>query len=37
MANVEEVVVNVEAVNSDAAPLVIYAEPKGKKGSVSVG
>ena len=31
LENVEEVVVNEEAVTSDAAPLVIYAETKGKK------
>jgi ATP-dependent Clp protease ATP-binding subunit ClpX len=37
MLHVEEVVVNMEAVNSDAAPLIIYAESKGKKGSASVG
>ncbi len=37
MAHVEEVVVNEEAVNSDATPLIIYAETKAKKGSASVG
>ncbi|WP_297771509.1 ATP-dependent Clp protease ATP-binding subunit ClpX [uncultured Roseovarius sp.] len=31
LENVEEVVVNEEAVTSDAAPLVIYADAKGKK------
>jgi ATP-dependent Clp protease ATP-binding subunit ClpX len=31
LENVEEVVVNEEAVTSDAAPLIIYAESKGKK------
>ncbi|SLN19105.1 ATP-dependent Clp protease ATP-binding subunit ClpX [Roseovarius gaetbuli] len=37
MENVEEVVVNEEAVNSDAAPLIIYAETKGKKEGASAG
>ncbi|SEL23434.1 ATP-dependent Clp protease ATP-binding subunit ClpX [Roseovarius azorensis] len=37
MAHVEEVVVNEEAVNSDATPLIIYAETKAKKGSASAG
>tara|TARA_R110002072_G_scaffold105339_2_gene230281 strand:- start:279 stop:1415 length:1137 start_codon:yes stop_codon:yes gene_type:complete len=37
MSHVEEVVVNEEAVNSDAAPLVIYAESKGKKEGASAG
>ena len=37
MENVEEVVVNEEAVNSDAAPLIIYAESKGKKEGASAG
>ena len=37
MQHVEEVVVNEEAVNSDATPLIIYAETKAKKGSVSAG
>ncbi|MDT8326634.1 MAG: ATP-dependent Clp protease ATP-binding subunit ClpX [Roseovarius sp.] len=37
MENVEEVVVNEEAVNSDAAPLIIYAESKSKKEGASAG
>tara|TARA_R110000851_G_scaffold297097_2_gene452341 strand:+ start:1885 stop:3153 length:1269 start_codon:yes stop_codon:yes gene_type:complete len=37
MSHVEEVVVNEEAVNSDAAPLIIYAESKGKKEGASAG
>ena len=37
LENVEEVVVNEEAVTSDAAPLIIYAETKGKKGGASAG
>ncbi|MBE0452579.1 ATP-dependent Clp protease ATP-binding subunit ClpX [Roseovarius autotrophicus] len=37
LSNVEEVVVNEEAVNSDAAPLVIYAETRGKKEGKSAG
>ncbi|QYX56063.1 ATP-dependent Clp protease ATP-binding subunit ClpX [Roseovarius sp. SCSIO 43702] len=39
MENVEEVVVNEEAVTSDAAPLMIYADPKGEdaKASASAG
>jgi ATP-dependent Clp protease ATP-binding subunit ClpX len=37
LENVEEVVVNEEAVTSDAAPLIIYAEAKGKKGGASAG
>ncbi|HEY9038137.1 MAG TPA: ATP-dependent Clp protease ATP-binding subunit ClpX [Roseovarius sp.] len=37
MDNVEEVVVNEEAVMSDAAPLMIYAESPKKKESASAG
>ncbi|MFU8778062.1 MAG: ATP-dependent Clp protease ATP-binding subunit ClpX, partial [Roseovarius sp.] len=37
MEHVEEVLVNEEAVNSDAAPLIIYAESKGKKEGASGG
>src|SRR5210317_1843308 len=37
MENVQEVVVNEEAVNSDAAPLIIYAETKVKKEGASAG
>ncbi|MGR3546328.1 MAG: ATP-dependent Clp protease ATP-binding subunit ClpX [Roseovarius sp.] len=37
MSHVEEVLVNEEAVNSDAAPLIIYAESKGKKEGASAG
>lgn len=37
MEHVEEVLVNEEAVNSDAAPLIIYAESKGKKEGASAG
>ncbi|MDZ7710377.1 MAG: ATP-dependent Clp protease ATP-binding subunit ClpX [Roseovarius sp.] len=37
LENVEEVVVNEEAATSDAAPLIIYAETKGKKGGASAG
>ncbi|MDO5756314.1 MAG: ATP-dependent Clp protease ATP-binding subunit ClpX [Rhodobacterales bacterium] len=37
MNNVEEVVVNEEAVNSDAAPLMIYSENSKKKESASAG
>ena len=37
MENVEEVLVNEEAVNSDAAPLIIFAESKGKKEGASAG
>jgi ATP-dependent Clp protease ATP-binding subunit ClpX len=37
MSHVEEVVVNEEAVNSDAAPLIIYSESKGKKEGASAG
>ena len=37
LENVEEVVVNEEAVTSDAAPLIIYAETKGQKGGASAG
>ena len=37
LENVEEVVVNEEAATSDAAPLIIYAEAKGKKGGASAG
>ncbi|WP_417726377.1 ATP-dependent Clp protease ATP-binding subunit ClpX [Roseovarius sp.] len=37
MDHVEEVLVNEEAVNSDAAPLIIYAESKGKKEGASAG
>ncbi len=37
MENVEEVVVNEEAANSDAAPLMIYAESTKKKEGASAG
>ncbi|MGR3462377.1 MAG: hypothetical protein ACU0C8_11475, partial [Roseovarius sp.] len=37
LENVEEVVVNEEAVTSEASPLIIYAEAKGKKGGASAG
>ncbi|MBC7133284.1 MAG: ATP-dependent Clp protease ATP-binding subunit ClpX [Roseovarius sp.] len=37
LENVEEVVVNEEAVTSDAAPLVIYSEARGKKEGTSAG
>ncbi|PKQ13933.1 MAG: ATP-dependent Clp protease ATP-binding subunit ClpX [Alphaproteobacteria bacterium HGW-Alphaproteobacteria-1] len=37
LSNVEEVVVNEEAVSADAAPLIIYAEKRGKKEGKSVG
>ncbi|GGL64918.1 ATP-dependent Clp protease ATP-binding subunit ClpX [Wenxinia marina] len=35
LSNVSEVVVNEEAVSPDAAPLMIYAESQGKKGSAA--